>query len=64
MAPELVILFPEKVEAYKKKKETKKVSIPKLDLGKVRELMNYNKKFVEAELKRRNNVPKTERIRL
>lgn len=59
MAPELVALFPERVEKYKMRKEEKHVSLPKLDLAKVRELMNYNKKFVEAELRRRNNMSPT-----
>lgn len=57
VAPELMVLFPDKVNRVKGVKE--KPKIPRLNLLKAHEMMLNNQKKIEADLKRRNNMTKT-----
>lgn len=57
VAPELMVLFPDKVGKVSSGKE--KIKVPKINLTKAHEMMFGNQKKIEADLKRRNNMGKT-----
>jgi hypothetical protein len=60
IAPELMVLFPDKVNKVCGSKQ--KIKVPKLNLMRAHEMMFSNQKKIEADLKRRNNMSKTERL--
>lgn len=60
VAPELMVLFPDKVGKVSSGKE--KIKVPKINLIKAHEMMMSNQKKIEADLKNRNRMGKTERI--
>lgn len=55
-----MVIFPDRVQQVQGVKEKPKV--PRLNLMRAHEMMLHNQKKIEADLKRRNIMGKTERI--